>query len=269
MSRNLPGRATQVALVVASLAMNACLGSEEGDGAFEADGTNIAAEPTSLSELGGVGGATYLDSSAEEIASLAHVAIEAEVLDVQKSHLNTADRLFPTGAEIDANGLSNLEVLTDVVVRVVRTVAATGPEYDYAAGTLLTITVGGGSFETMLDLEQATAIGMTEVVDNDFPEHVEGDGLLPDDEAERPVAGAAFFRYGRSPGVILAEGDRIVVFLLEHNIRVFRGDVPMLTLLSPVHPQGVFRDAGDGIWRDTRGDEADLGALAVLVEQPR
>lgn len=269
MSRILPGRATRIALVVAALAMNACVGAEEGESAFEADGTNIAAEPTSLSELGGVGGATYLDSSAEEIASSAHVAIEAEILDVQKSHLNTENRLFPTGEEIDANGLSNLEVLTDVVVRVVRTVAAARPEYDYPAGTILTITVGGGSFETILDLEQATAIGMTEVVDNDFPEHVEGDGLLPDEEAERPVAGAAYFRYGRSPGLILDEGDRIVVFLLEHNIRVFGGGAPMLTLLSPVHPQGVFRDEGDGIWRDTRGDEVDLGALAVLVEEPR
>jgi hypothetical protein len=247
----LPGRTAQIALVVAALAVNACVGTGGGEISFEADGTNIAEEPTSLDELGGLGGGSHLDSSAEEIASSSDVAIEAEIVDVQKSYLNTEDGRFPSGTEIGARGLSDLEVLTDVVVRVVRTVAAANPDYGHSPGTLLTITVGGGSFETMLDLEQATALGMT----ND------GDDDSPDD-----AGGAVYFTYGRSPGLNLTEGDRVVVFLLKHNIRGFGESAPMLTLLSPAHPLGVFRDGDDGIWRDPRGREVDLEALAVLVD---
>jgi len=85
---------------------------------------NVAADPTSLSDIRGVGG-TYADLTTSEIASISDVGVIVEVLDVKKTRLNTKHGEFPSAGEIidkGDNGLLSLEAITDVDVQLVETI---------------------------------------------------------------------------------------------------------------------------------------------------
>jgi hypothetical protein len=246
----------RVSVALLSLVLTACaLGSSE-DESFAADRTNIAAEPTSLAELPGMGGGSYLEMTAEEIAAISDVVIEAVVVDVKKSRLNTTDGLFPTGAEIEAYGFGSLVVLTEVDVQVIRTLGATRAELDFAPGETITVTVGGGMYKTALDLAQIEAVGLAG--DGDFS------GAPPGLETEDPPEPGAEIVWGVSPDENLGEGDTVVILLVRQEIPGFAQSAP-LQVLSPTHPLGVFHKNDEGQWVDRRGRVVDVETLGGLL----
>lgn len=255
----------RVSVGLLSLVLAACaLGSGE-DRPFVADRTNIAAEPTSLAELRGMGGGSYLEMTAEEIAAISDVVIEAVVVDVKKSRLNTGDGLFPTGSDIEAHGFGSLVVLTDVEVRVVRTLGATRSDLVYPPEEVVTITIGGGQYKTLLDLDQATALGLTEVVNGTFPPHSENNTNPPDIEVTRPVTGGGQeIVWGTSPDENLSEGDRVVLILVRHEVPGYANSQPIV-VLSPTHPLGVFHKNDEGQWVDRRRKVVDVETLSALL----
>ncbi len=236
-------------LLLVVLVAGACAAGASED--FVADRTNIAAEPTSLADLRGLGGGSYIEMTAEEIAAISEVMLEAVVIDIKKSRLNTADGLFPTGAEIEANGFGPLVVLTDVEVRVVRTFGAVPTGFDFSPGETITVTVGGGMYRTVLDADQIEAIGLASGADTGI-------------EGGVPTEPGSEFVWGTSPDENLSEGDTVMILLARQEIPGFAGS-PSLRVLSPTHPFGVFHRNGSDQWVDPRGRVIDTEKLPDLL----
>ncbi len=218
-------------------------------------GTNLGPEPSSTAELRSLGGATYLPMDLPELRQTASLVVEATVVDVHRSRLNTADGLFPSLDELRARGLANLDVLTDVDLEVIDVVDVR-PGVDAAPrpGERFTITVGGGEYTTTLDVERARAIGMTDVEVVVPPTReplvcpsIEPDCGPPEVEVETPVTAPADLTYGRAPGEILTEGDRVVLSLVRLPLRRYEGGTT--EVWGPVHPVGVLRPTDDGRWK--------------------
>ncbi len=249
-----------VHVVVFLLVLAACQGVDQ---TVEASsfGANLGPDPSSTSELRSQGGATYLPMEIDELRQAADLVVEATVVDVHRSRLNTADGLFPSIGELEARGVTNLDVLTDVDLDVVDVVdTRPGVEGGPQPGERLTVTVGGGEYTTILDAERARAIGMTDVVVVVPPTSEplvcpsnEPDCGPPEAEIETPVTGPAALTYGRAPGEILTEGERMIVYLVRVALRRYEGGT--MEVWGPVHPAGILRPSDDGRWR-APGDAA-------------
>jgi hypothetical protein len=177
--------------------------------------------------------------------------LEIRIVDVHPSYLNTADGLFPSPADaIDDSGnyqFAGLYTLTDVDVEIISVLAIAGDVSEFInSKNGMTITVHGGSMETVLDVEAARAFGVTEVVE-DFPYH-EGpeEGLEPDIETDVPAQSPVVMSWGISPSEVLTEGDHLVVLFEVREVSGFSG-APSLRRIFPVHPFAVFRSV-EGKW---------------------
>ncbi|HEX9854780.1 MAG TPA: hypothetical protein VGC47_05655 [Acidimicrobiia bacterium] len=190
----------------------------------------------------------------EEIASAAEAVLVAKIVDVKRSRVNTADGIFPSAAELGESPIGDLIVLTDVEVDVTEMLRATSPELNFDEGASVALTIGGGSYTTVLSAEQADILGMT-------GDH---DSAALDAELVPQAADDLTITYGNAPAASLAEGEVVVLFLVEHQIDGF-GDTPQLTLLAPVHPDAILRPDGVGGWLGPGGEAADLPALIELV----
>ncbi len=262
-----PGRYRLKAAVVALiLTGSAC--AAPVDTAAAPPGENVGFDPVSLRDLAHVGGSTSLALSNEEIAKQSQIAVVAVVTDVQPSRLNTRDAAFPSAKEIEAGGLDDLVVLTDVEVKIVRTVGAGTNVADIAAGEILVVTVGGGTIFTSLDADQAAALGVMEVVgDGGQLYFEEGEiGPEPGSELEVPVDGPVErFLWGSAPDEDLTEGDTVVLFLTRLSIDGYQG-APVFEYWTPVHPSGVFQRTDGGDWVGPSNQRAvDVDALAKLI----
>lgn len=229
---------------------------------------NVGQDPTSLEDVSGLGGASWEPLTAEEAAARSEIAVQGVVEDVARSRLNTEDGLFPTAEDIEnQGGLAELTALTDLHLTVTDVLAGGLSNVTVAVGEDLTITVGGGLYETVLTPEQAAALGMVVVVETSFPEHEHEEEGPPDTETEVPVTSDEPFVWGHAPEYLdLAEGDTVLLFLTEATIPGF-GDSPALSIVAPVHPTVVLRPSGDGNWVDELGDEApSLDTLLALVK---
>lgn len=82
-------------------------------------GVNTAPDPLPTAELTGVGGATYLELTMEEIRGRAGLVVEATVVDVRRSRLKPDDGAFPPAEVLEERGVMSLDAVTDVVVGVV------------------------------------------------------------------------------------------------------------------------------------------------------
>ena len=221
-------------------------------------GVDTAPDPVSTAELTGVGGATYLDLTSEEIRGRAGLVLDATVIDVRRSRLNTDDGAFPPAEVLEERGVTSLDVVTDVVVGVVDVLdARRGVVGVPSPGDRFTITVGGGRFVTRLGVARARALGMTDssvIVPTTVepvvcPEHEPHCGP-PQIEVETPVTAPVDFVYGSSPGERLTEGERVVVFLERVPLRRYGGGT--FEAWVPVHPAGILRPTEDGRW-EARG----------------
>lgn len=231
----------------ALLVLSACAAPGQESSVGASYGANEGADPTSLSELAVVGGATYEGLTPEELAGRSELAIEAIIIDIRPSHLNTSDGLFPSTGEILAKGLSDLTVMTEVTVEIVSTLGKSDEAPSLANGDTFTLGVGGGAFYTTLSVEQATALGVT-AVDQDFPEHTEGDGLPPDVEIEEPVETPVRITWGTTTDMDLTEGDHVALFLTKVTVAAFEAGESDVEYWSPVHPYAVFHRSPDGGW---------------------
>ena len=242
-------RAVIAATASLALVLSACStpSASENHGSGTPYGANDGADPVSLSELAVLGGATYEGLSPEQLADRTELAIEAVVIDVRPSHLNTSDGLFPSAEDILTNGLSELVVLTDITIKIVKTLGSSSEAPTLNEGDLFTITVGGGTIFTTLSVEQANALGATEI-SQDFPEHTEGDGLPPDVEIEEPVNSPIEFVWGTAPDEDLTEGDTVAVFLTRVIVTGYESAAGEVTMWGPVHPYGVFQRGGQQEW---------------------
>lgn len=251
-------RTTTSSLLIAGLlVVTACTSSLS-------DRSNLAAEPTALSDVNVEGGGTYEPLRTVENAELADVIVEARVVDVQKSYVNTKDGLFPTVDDLTKSGFTDLTVLTDVEMEVISTLGSTNDAFAYNPGSTITITVGGGVYRMALSASDANALGFTEVKNGPFPEHNEGDGLPPDEEIEGPVTEPLEFTWGTTTDIVLEEGETVTILLIQHEIDGY--DTDLLTLLSPVHPGGVFRQTTDGVWVSDYAEETvDIHELVTIV----
>ena len=211
---------TVVGTVALALLTRAC----SGGGKDVEYGVNLGPDPTSLADVGSAGGgASYQILSTDEIAELSELALEVVVVDVRQSRLNTGDGKYPSAEQIEKLGTTGLDIVTDVVVEIQRTVAdktGKGP----GAGEQFTIVVGGGTFYTTLSEAQGRASGIILEVEvatdggaTGSPIH--GEGNQPDPDLEEEVAwdGPLFgFEWGWTPSEHMAEGDRLVVLLTPH-----------------------------------------------------
>ena len=226
-----------VALVVAACA-------PVGSSSF---GANLGPDPSSTAELRGIGRATYLPVDLSELRRTAGLVVEATVVEVHRSRLDTVDGRFPPLEDLETRGVRNLDVLTDVDLEIVGVVdVRPGLEGVPRPGERFTITVGGGKYETTLDVERARAIGMTdvEVVVPPTEQPVvcpssEPDCGPPEVEVQTLVTAPADLTYGRAPGVILTEGGRVVVFLVRVSLRSYEGAPPRCG--APFIPPGSSR----------------------------
>lgn len=229
-------------------------------------GANVGPEPDSLSDVSGLGGGSWELLTLDEIAALADGVLEVEVVDVMKTRLNTHDGRFPTSDELEQFGLRQLVPLTDVKVKVVRSVATSSPDLRWDKGEELIITVGGGLYETVLDQRQARLLGITDAeTPETLPDHTEGESSPPDVETEVPVESDAVpFSWGTSPeGLRLTEGETVVLFVHEVTIGGYLS--PQQTYLGVIHPRGVLSPS-NGQWVDPLdGRPVDLDALVVGV----
>lgn len=251
--------------ILISLLIAAC-GVTVGSGGRE----NVGQDPTSLEDVSGLGGASWEPLTAEEAAARSEIAVQGVVENVAKSRLNTADGLFPTAEVIESQGgLAELTALTDLQMTVTEVLAGGLPDVVVAAGEDLTITLGGGLYETVLTPEQASALGMVVVVETSFPEHEHGEEGPPDTETEVAVSADETFLWGHSPEYLnLAEADTVVLFLTEAEVPGFGGS-PAISIVAPVHPTVVLRPSANGGWVDEFGDGApDLETLLPLVRDP-
>ncbi len=250
-----------VRVVVFLLVLAACRGVDQTvePSSF---GTNQGPDPSSTAELRGPGDAIYPPMEITELRRTADLVVEATVVDVHRSRLNTADGLFPSIGELEVRGVTNLDVLTDVDLDVVDVVdTRPGLEDAPRPGDRFTITVGGGEYTTTLDVGRARAIGMTDVVVVVPPTSEplvcpsnEPDCGPPETEFETPVTAPAALTYGRAPGEVLTEGDLVILFLVRVAVRRYEGGT--VQIWGPVHPAGVLIPAGDDRWRVGGGSAA-------------
>lgn len=224
-------------------------------------GANVGPDPTSLEEFSGLGGATYEPLDSLGAAALADVAVEVEIVDIKRTHLNTQDGQFPSTEQLERLGIGDLTALTDVDVRIRKFLGSAKEGLSFDEGSITTITVGGGLYQTLVVSRQAELLGLTEVVNGPFPEHTEGETGPPDVEEEVPVQGDAIpFTWGSSPEELsFAEGDVLVVFLVEHEIPGY--DTGNLVLVGPIHPMGVLVEDGIGWKVQGTDDNVELDAL--------
>lgn len=235
------------AALASMLAIAACAGG----------GENLAEDPVSLAEVSGPGGASYEDLDPVAAAARSQMAVAVEVIDIEKTHLNTADGRFPSADQLEEMGIGDLTALTDVELAVIEGLAGSvATELD--PGDVVTMTVGGGIYQTNLDAQQAEILGVT---------HVTGatDGETPDVEVETPVSeGAIPISWGSAPGgLVFSEGDHLVIFLVEFTIPGY--DTDDLTLLGPIHPNGVLIETDDGWVVQTTSEPVDLEAMLAAV----
>lgn len=238
MHTNLNSLASRSLLVLAALVAVTSCSAETPDQAA-AHTPNLGVDPTSTLELEGVGGMTELDWTVKEIAARSQALVRVEVVDVERSVFNTSDGGLPAAEDLNGIDMSALEVYTPVRVRLVED--AVGQVPVTKQGQEFTILVGGGQFITDVNAEQAKALGLLKMVDedgNDFvpKEGVPGDGIeVP---ADGPVEGV---RFGIGPAVALSEGDRVSIFLTPTTITGYRGagDIEML---APTHSRAVIQD---------------------------
>jgi len=225
-------------------------------------------DPVSLSELGGIGGATHVAMTPDDVARRSTFAVDALVVDVQRSRLNTTDGLFPGSDQLEKRGTDGLTVLTDVTLEVKNVY---GDVAETSRGAVFTVTVGGGLIVTDLDLKQANAIGVLEVVE-EFAVHDHDDGTPPDHETEVPVTRPVRnFVFGSAPSVDMAEGDVILVFLENLTVEGYDG-APQIEIHAVVHPSGVLHQVGEREWNVPEFGVVDaevmislLGECAVLA----
>lgn len=223
-------------------------------------GVNTAPDPSSTAELAGVGGgATSMALTLDQVRERADLVLEARVVDVRRSRLNTADGAFPSAESLETRGVSRLDVLTDVEVEVLDVLDARSRTGIPSSGDRFVIIVGGGRFETRLDLRRARALGMTEstvIVPTTIeppvcPEN-EPDCGPPEIERETPVTAPVDLTYGMSPGERFTEGETALVYLERLALRTYEGGT--FEAWVPVHPIGILRPTGDGRWQAPGSD---------------
>lgn len=242
--------------LMAAVVLAGCAGGGYGD--------NLGSEPTSLSDLSALGGASHTQRTINEIAGFSHLAVEVEVLDVKKTRLNTHDGRFPSEEDLALRGLDGLVALTDVSVRVIRTIASAEDVNAIAPGEEITITLGGGLYDTVVNQEQATILGIQEVTLAGEPrEHVEGEDAPPDVEVETPIQSDRVpLTWGHSPSVEMAEGETLVLFLVDTTVSGYLTDDE--DFMTVFHPRGVLRGSGDR-WSDPiDGTLVNLNQIKVL-----
>ncbi|MCI0545286.1 MAG: hypothetical protein L0Z49_12730 [Actinobacteria bacterium] len=245
-----------LSLVLLALIASAC--------SSPAYGRNIGPDPISLRELGGLGGASLEPLDPTDAAARSELAMEIEVVDIKRTTLNTPDGRFPSADQLEKLGISDLSAGTDVVVRVRDFLGSSREDLAFDEGSLVTLTIGGGRYDTVIDNQQAQLLGMTEVVDGSSAEHNEGETATPDVEVEVPVVGDSFeVSWGHSPVHSFSEGDVLILFLVEFQAPGY--DRGPLTLLGPIHPSGVLVKDGDG-WKVEGGDaQVDVNALVEAL----
>jgi len=216
-------RSIWAAIVLLSVVSVACSSSTnqtliEVESSIPADTSQTADQPESMEDMGPVdpvstafpsapGAASILPADWPELADSAIAAMEIRIVDVHPSYLNTADGLFPSLADaVDDSGnyrLAGLYTLTDVDVEIISVLAIAGDVSEFMnSKNGMTITVHGGSMETVPDVEAARAFGVTQVVE-DSPYH-EGpeEGLGPDIETEIPALSPVVMSWGISPSEV-------------------------------------------------------------------
>jgi hypothetical protein len=219
-----------------------------------------------LRELAVLGGATYEGLTPEQLAGKSELAVEVVIIDIRPSHLNTSDGLFPSADEILADGMCNLTVMTNVTVEIFRTLGRSDDAPTLNNGDSFTLAVGGGTIYTTLSVEQANALGVT-TVNEEFPEHTEGDSLPPDVEIEEPVDAPVKFTWGTTPDIDLTEGDHVALFLTRVTVPAYAAGEGDIEYWSPVHPYAVFHRSSDGDWipKGAEYDGINPEELAKLI----
>jgi len=231
-------------------------------------GINFSGDPSSLTELKGLGGGTEAPLTTDQMVRQADSVLEVSVVDIKRSYLNTANGAFPSEPELAGGAVDELLVLTDVEVRVLRDrskgrLTGKGP-FDgkslhlgkrtgdgsgtALAGELMTVTVMGGAIQTRLSHGQATALGVMEVVEQ-FPDRSHHSTEHPDIEIERPATGQIDdFSYGISPSVSMSEGDDVVLVLETIEVPMVGGG--QMSVLSLAHSSSVLHaGTAPGEWR--------------------
>ncbi len=173
---------------------------------FVSTGENLAPDPRSTLELGGMGGGTLVPLRFSDIPRISDLAVVVDVVDVKPSLLNTPDgRLPPIDPRGDPDQLKGIRPETPVVVRVVEVLAERpAVASEWSAGQLQTIILPGGYFTTILGPEEAASLGVL------VPDGREGPGEI---ESESPPTSPVDFSIGLSLSASLTEGDRVLLFL--------------------------------------------------------
>ena len=68
---------------------------------------------------------------------------------------------------------------------------------------------------------------------------------------------------GKGEGMVFSEGDHLVIFLVEFPIPGY--DTGELTLLGPIHPNGVLVEADDGWVVQATSEPVDLETMLAAV----
>lgn len=247
-----------LAVIIAMLV--AILGNED-----EVFGINLAADPSSLSELSLYGGSSHESKTPAELTRSADFIVSGTVVDVHRSRLNTRDGSFPDADEIGVDGLAQLTVITDVDIRLdemLLPAPAGMRRSDQAAqtadGEIVTITIIGGSIVTDLTKEQADAVGYLDVIEED-------DGTITELAPSGPVRE---FWWGMAIDTELVEGEDVVMLVDMFDLPNFDGEgSERIATIS--HPDAAFvnEPAGGLSLAANRGVSVDEEIITSVISE--
>ncbi len=266
-------RRVAVLVVCVALIVAAC-----GSSPTPSSGIDELPEPTSTLDLRGGGSGSLALIDLADLVFISTAAVEATVVDVRRSRANTPDGTFP---KIDTSRgheqLIDLYALTDIEIRVEAVLGDRGElEGVLVAGETVTITIFGGMLRTVLQPDEARALGVKvelgeQPVDPDAESGVDPDQTSRTPNPEEPVevfpTEPVPFESGFSPVESLTEGDRVILFLSSDQ-QVGFGGGPPIEIITISHPVGVFRQNGEGAWVSdlaAPGDPGDALELAGRV----
>ena len=252
-----------LAAVIAGLLLLTIVSLTRGEG--EIDRTVSMPDPSSTLDLRGLGGASLVSVSVDDLPDLSEAALKVKVIDVRRSTPNTLNGEFPS---IDLGGaadqLRGLYPLTEVEVEVLEVL---GGDLDAKDGDVIVITVHGGVLSTLLTPDEAVVLDVDAAVgDGTVPEPKPGEVSEPTAEPEGDADAMVPYMIGLSPSDSLTEGDTVVLFVA-HEEKDLYGSDETLTVLRVVHPVGIFRSDAAG-WTSTldeRISSVDVNLLASRI----
>jgi len=129
-------------------------------------------------------------------------------------------------------------------------------------GELVVITLGGGQTRAVYTPEESRALGI--ILENDD----EG-GPQPENQVDVYPTEPIEIVMGVAPSVILAEGERVIMFLSRQQRQLHPTSDGFIEVIAPTHPKGVFVQQEDGEWTSRfaePGETVDVLSLAASVD---